>query len=79
IRGVFLISGDLRGANLRGGILIGAILIVANLSPANVRNARFGYNQGISESIKRELIQQGAIFEDYPGDRTLSPRTKKAS
>jgi hypothetical protein len=30
------------------------------------KNARFGNNQGISEDIKRDLIQKGAIFEDSP-------------
>ncbi len=68
LRGAFLRSADLRGANLNDAILSGA-----NLSRANVKNARFGNNQGLSESIKRDLIQRGAIFEDYPGNRAEIP------
>ncbi|NEU77639.1 pentapeptide repeat-containing protein [Nostoc sp. UIC 10630] len=61
---------DLRGAYLRGVNMNGT-----DLSDANVENARFANNQGISESIKRDLIQKGAIFEDSLGDssRTLLP------
>ncbi|MGB3695170.1 MAG: pentapeptide repeat-containing protein [Spirulinaceae cyanobacterium] len=59
------------GANLTEANLIGA-----DLSGANVHEAKFGDNQGISETIKRDLIQRGAIFEDSPGDRAkvLVPR-----
>ncbi|WP_414590510.1 pentapeptide repeat-containing protein, partial [Anabaena sp. CCY 9614] len=62
--------------NLSGANLSGANLSGANLSGANIENARFGNNQGLSESIKRELIQRGAIFEDSSGDhsRILLPK-----
>ena len=48
----------------------------ADLSGVNVNKAKFSYNQGISEAMKRDLIQRGAIFEDSPGDRAkvLVPR-----
>ncbi|MDJ0732549.1 MAG: pentapeptide repeat-containing protein [Nostocaceae cyanobacterium] len=36
------------------------------LSSADLKNARFGDNGGISEEIKLNLIQRGAIFEDSP-------------
>ncbi len=55
-----LIDADLRGANLIDTYLIGA----------KVTNTRFGYNEGISESMKQELIERGAIFEDTLGDRS---------
>ena len=43
----------------------------ADLSGVNVSNARFRDNLGISESMKRDLIQRGAVFEDSPpGDRS---------
>ncbi|MCV3214453.1 pentapeptide repeat-containing protein [Plectonema radiosum NIES-515] len=73
--GAKLRDANLRGANLMGANLIGANLSGANLSDVNlsdvnVKNARFGNNQGISEAIKRDLIQKGAIFADSPGDRS---------
>lgn len=78
-----LSSADLRNANLIGADLIdanliGADLIGANLSGAfltdttKVDNARFGYNLGISESMRQVLLAEGAIFEDAPGDRSES-------
>ena len=44
--------------------------IVADLSSAKAENDRFGYNSGISDSLKSDLIQRGAIFEDSPGNRS---------
>ncbi|MBW4446235.1 MAG: pentapeptide repeat-containing protein [Spirirestis rafaelensis WJT71-NPBG6] len=70
LRGAILIDADLSDAYLIAADLRGAYLIRANLSGANVKNARFGNNRGISEPIKRDLIQKGAIFEDSPGDRS---------
>jgi Pentapeptide repeats (8 copies) len=75
LRGADLIGADLRGADLigadlRGAYLIGADLRGADLSKANVEKARFRANLGISESMKQDLIKQGAIFEDSPGDRS---------
>jgi hypothetical protein len=74
--GAILSGANLSRAILSRAILSRAILSVANLSRANVENARFGNNRGISEPIKRDLIQKGAIFEDSPGDRSdiLLPR-----
>jgi uncharacterized protein YjbI with pentapeptide repeats len=70
-----LISADLSGAdlilaNLSGANLSGANLMSADLSGADVEKTRCGDNQGISESIKLDLKQRGAIFEDSPGDRS---------
>ncbi len=75
VKGRNLSDANLSGAYLIGADLIGADLSRANLSDvilsdANVENARFGNNQGISEPIKHDLIQKGAIFEDSPGDRS---------
>ncbi|GAX40488.1 pentapeptide repeat-containing protein [Tolypothrix sp. NIES-4075] len=70
LSGANLIDTKLSDANLIDADLSGANLSGANLSGANVKNARFGNNQGISELIKRDLIQKGAIFEDSPGDRS---------
>jgi uncharacterized protein YjbI with pentapeptide repeats len=50
--------------------LRGANLSRANLSGADVKKTRFGYNRGISKSMKLDLQRRGAIFEDSPGDRS---------
>jgi len=65
-----LIRADLIDADLSGADLIGADLSGADLSKTKVEKARFSSNLGISESMKQDLIKQGAIFEDYPGDRS---------
>ena len=68
--GANLSGADLSGADLIGAYLIGADLSGANLSETKVEKARFSSNSGISESMKQDLIKQGAIFEDSPGDRS---------
>ena len=50
--------------------LFDADLSGANLSSAKVENSLFGYNKGISDSLRQDLIRRGAIFEDSPGDRS---------
>jgi uncharacterized protein YjbI with pentapeptide repeats len=84
LRGAYLSRADLRGAylrfvNLSGADLSGANLRRADLSGANlsktkVEKARFRANLGFSESMKQDLIKQGAIFEDSPGDRPEVPK-----
>ncbi|WP_414528696.1 pentapeptide repeat-containing protein [Nodularia chucula] len=64
-----LSGANLSGANLSRANLSGANLSRADLSRAKVKNAQFGDNLGITEDIKGELKQRGAIFEDSPGDR----------
>jgi hypothetical protein len=50
----------------------------ANLNGVGVRRAQFEFKSGITESLKKDLIACGAIFDDAPGDRyearTLFPR-----
>jgi uncharacterized protein YjbI with pentapeptide repeats len=70
LSGADLSGADLSGANLSGADLSGADLIDANLSKTKVEKARFSSNLGFSESMKQDLIKQGAIFEDSPGDRS---------
>ena len=70
LSGADLSGADLSGANLTRANLIDANLIDANLSETKVEKARFSSNSGISESMKQDLIKQGAIFEDSPGDRS---------
>jgi hypothetical protein len=43
----------------------------ANLSRAVVEKALFGYNSGISENMKLDLIRRGAIFEGSTGAKTV--------
>ena len=71
LTGAYLVDTNLTGANLTGAYLNDANLTGANLTGANVEQTTFGNNQGISESMKQDLISQGAIFEDSPGDRSL--------
>src|SRR6476661_1516326 len=68
--GADLSGADLSGANLSGANLSGAGLIDTNLSKTKVEKARFSSNLGFCESMKQDLIKQGAIFEDSPGDRS---------
>jgi uncharacterized protein YjbI with pentapeptide repeats len=78
LSGVNLSDADLMGANLSDADLSYADLMGVNLISANIKNTRFGFNTGISESMRQDLIERGAIFEDLPGDRsksrTLIPR-----
>jgi uncharacterized protein YjbI with pentapeptide repeats len=73
LSGAYLRSADLIDADLRSAALIGADLSGADLSQTKVEKARFSSNLGISESMKQDLIRQGAIFEDSPGDRSEVP------
>jgi len=70
LRSANLRSANLRSADLSGADLSGADLSGADLSKTKVEEARFSSNLGISESMKQDLIKQGAIFEDSPGDRS---------
>jgi|GEM_PF-6494532 len=70
LRGANLRGADLSGANLGGANLRGADLRGANLRGAAVTSARFGDNKGITQGMKQDLIEQGAIFEDSPGERS---------
>ena len=70
LSGANLSGADLSDANLSGADLSGADLSGADLSKTKVKEARFSSNSGISKSMKQDLIKQGAIFEDFPGDRS---------
>ncbi len=61
-----LSEADLSEADLSGADLIGANLSGANLSGANVTYSKFGNNEGISRTVKNDLIRRGAIFGDSP-------------
>jgi uncharacterized protein YjbI with pentapeptide repeats/DNA-binding Xre family transcriptional regulator len=87
--GAELCRANLSGANLSGADLSGANLSEANFSRANLSRielcganielARFGFNKGISEEMKRDLISRGAIFEDLQGgdnSRMLFPLSR---
>ena len=65
-----LSSANLSGVNLSSADLSHADLSGADLSKTKVDKALFRANLGISESMKQDLIKQGAIFEDSPGDRS---------
>ena len=71
LSGANLIRANLRDAELSGAELSGANLRDANLSGTKVEKARFGYNPGITEYMKHDLKQRGAIFEDSTGDRSF--------
>lgn len=57
-------DADFSGANLNGANLCGASVKNTNLSRANVKNAVFKDNLGLTEAVKRDLQQRGAIFEN---------------
>ena len=65
-----LTDANLTDANLTNADMYGAILNGTILSGADVKGAIFGSNEGIGESIKKDLIARGATFEDLPGDRS---------
>jgi uncharacterized protein YjbI with pentapeptide repeats len=67
-----LSNADLSNADLRDAKLMLANLSGANLSGADVNHAQFGNNSGISESMKQNLIDRGAIFDDASGNRSES-------
>ncbi|MEQ8756517.1 MAG: pentapeptide repeat-containing protein [Coleofasciculus sp. G1-WW12-02] len=53
---------NLTGANLSHANLRGANLFNANLTGVKVKGTRFGNNSGLSDPMKQELKQQGAII-----------------
>jgi len=61
---------DLSRAELRVADLRDANLRDANLRGIQVEKTRFRNNLGITEELKKDLINRGAIFEDSPGDRS---------
>ncbi|MEM1394250.1 MAG: pentapeptide repeat-containing protein [Cyanobacteria bacterium P01_H01_bin.150] len=65
-----LSNANLSNANLSNADLNGANLSGTNLSGASVENAFFMYNIGISEELKFDLTQRGAIFKDSPGENS---------
>ncbi len=66
LTGTYLYHANLRDADLSNSDLYRADLRDAELTGAEVKNIRLGNNLGISESLKRDLIARGAIFEDSP-------------
>lgn len=73
LSGANLSGKDLSGVNLSSTNLVGANLSGTSLNNAKVQNAKFGYNQGISESMRQELIARGAIFIDSLNDYGQTP------
>jgi len=59
-----LALANLGGANLENANLVEVNLTNANLSGANVESAIFGNNSGLSEEMKVNLQQRGAIFQE---------------
>jgi uncharacterized protein YjbI with pentapeptide repeats len=72
LTGANLNGADFSGANLSGANLTRTKLLGTNLSGADLNGARFESNSEISESMKQDLTDRGAIFADAPGDRSES-------
>jgi uncharacterized protein YjbI with pentapeptide repeats len=72
LNGADLSGADLGGANLSGANLSRTKLHGAKLSGVDVKNTRFESSSGISESMKQNLIDKGAIFDGNLGDRSES-------
>ena len=68
--GANLFRTNLFRSELGAANLIAANLIGANLIDVNVESTRFTDCLGISESLKLDLINRGAIFNDSRGDRS---------
>ena len=78
--GAELISARLIGANLRGADLENADLGNADLSRIKLRDAnlrggvvekaQLGANLGLTEEMKLGVNRRGAIFEDFPNERS---------
>jgi Pentapeptide repeats (8 copies) len=66
LQGANLILSDLIEADLSGANLMRADLNGANLSNSIVIGTRFRYARGISGTLRKELKQRGAIFDDRP-------------
>jgi hypothetical protein len=64
LTGTDLSGADLRDADLRNANLRGANLSRVDLRDANVENAIFRNNEGIFDTMKLDLIQRGAVFEN---------------
>ena len=73
LSGAILSGADLSGAILSRAILSRGDLRGANLSGAKVKNVRFSQSVELSEDMKLDLKQRGAIFEDSLGDRSPTP------
>ncbi|WP_309728592.1 pentapeptide repeat-containing protein, partial [Chamaesiphon sp. OTE_75_metabat_556] len=67
-----LSNADLSNADLRCAKLMFTNLSGANLNGAEVNDAQFRNNSGISELMRQDLIDRGAIFDDTSGDRSES-------
>jgi uncharacterized protein YjbI with pentapeptide repeats len=65
LRSVKLRNADLSGANLRS-----ANLVRADFSNTKVNSTQFAYSTGISASLKRDLINRGAIFDNIRSDES---------
>ena len=64
LRQANLSEADLRKSNLSGADLRQANLSQTNLTDANVEKTIFWQNEGLSDSLKKELTERGAIIED---------------
>ena len=53
--------------------MIRANLTGISFDKAIVRDARFGWNTGMSRSLQQDLIARGAIFADALGGGVLVP------
>ena len=64
LRQTNLSEADLSKSNLSGADLRQANLSQTNLTDANVEKTTFWQNEGLSDSLKQELIERGAIVQD---------------
>jgi len=47
-----------------------------DLKTPNVTKTRFGYNKGISQIMRQDLEERGAIFEDSPNKPTYASQRR---
>jgi len=66
----YLTRADLTRANLTRANLTGADLTGVILNRTVVKDAVFGINPGLTDENEAELEERGAVFQDFPGDRS---------
>lgn len=71
-----LSGANLSSANLSRADLRRVDFSEVDLKTPNVTKTRFGYNKGISQIMRQDLEERGAIFEDSPNKPTYASQRR---
>jgi len=69
-------GANLSSANLSRADLRRVDFSEVDLKTPNVTKTRFGYNKGISQIMRQDLEERGAIFEDSPNKPTYASQRR---